>query len=113
MSVSENLQESPLITSDSATSLENTPLTARGGKASYTYLLAIIVVILVVFLIYHAYSCFCNNQELEFSEPYINGSPRTDTPADNSFDVDDEVKKLIEMQETFLEELQNSRMENS
>lgn len=101
--------ESPLITTGNPEiSTINTSVGDR--NMSYTYLLAIIVVILVLFLVYHAYSCFCSNQDLNFSESYINGSPRTDPPDDNPFDVDDEVKKLIQLQEQYIEKLQSSRM---
>lgn len=80
--------------------------------SSYTIILAIIVVILVLFIIYHAYSCFCINQNLDFSEPYINKQPRTDPQDDNAFDVESEVKKLIQLQEQYLEKQQRSRMGN-
>ena len=79
---------------------------------TYTYLLAIIVVVLVLFLVYHAYSCFYINQELDFTEPYINPQPRSDPQDDNPFDVDSEVKKLIQLQEQYLEKLQRSRLGN-
>lgn len=102
------LIESPLIES----SIKKTIDLGPDDKASYTYVLIAIVIILVLFLIYHAYSCFCNNQNLDLSEPYIDGSPRTDTQSDKSFDVENEVQKLIQLQEQYLEKLQRSRMDN-
>jgi hypothetical protein len=106
--------------SENSSLIEATPISNKldtvppviGRNISYTYLLAIIVVILVLFLVYHAYSCFCVNQNLDFSEPYINKQPRSDPQDDNPFDVGDEVKKLIQLQEQYLEKLQRSRMGN-
>ena len=80
------------------------------SDGSYTLLLALIVTCLVVFLMYHAYSCFCVNQE---TEPYINEQPRTDTQDEKTFDVDDEVSKLSQMQEQYLEKLQQARTGNN
>jgi uncharacterized CHY-type Zn-finger protein len=79
---------------------------------SYTYLLIASVVCLMIFLCYHAYSCFQCNKDINFAEPYINGSPRDDPQDDNAFDVGKEVKKLIQMQEKFLEKLENARRGN-
>ena len=76
--------------------INNNEITTGGEGSSYTFLLAVIVICLVLFLMYHAYSCFCTNQD---TEPYINKQPRTDPQDDHPFDVDDEVKKLIQMQE--------------
>jgi cell division protein FtsL len=87
------------------------PVTIGGDvNSSYTFLLVAVVICLVLFLIYHAYSCFCVNQEIE---PYLNTQPRTDTQSDKAFDVDDEVQKLSQMQEQYLEKLQRARTGNS
>lgn len=79
------------------------------GYSTYTYLLALIVICLVIFMLYHAYSCFCENQDIE---PYINEQPRTDPQSDKAFDVDQEVKKLLQLQEQYLEQLQRTRLGN-
>ena len=79
------------------------------GNSSYTLLLVAVVICLVIFLMYHAYSCFCINQEIE---PYINTQPRSDPQSDKAFDVDDEVQKLSQMQEQYLEKLQRGRVGN-
>lgn len=100
---------SPLIDDNS---IKKTINLGPDNNGSYTYILIAVVVILVLFLIYHAYSCFCINQELDIAEPYIDGSPRTDTQSDKSFDVENEVQKLIQLQEQYLEKLQRSRMDN-
>jgi cell division protein FtsL len=102
-------EESP-VSSLIDTSQENTPeipakTISGGGNSSYTFLLVAVVICLVLFLIYHAYSCFCINQEIE---PYLNTQPRTDIQSDKAFDVDDEVKKLSQMQEQYLEKLQRA-----
>lgn len=92
---------------------QNTDKTQTIGGASsgsYTILLALIVICLVLFLMFHAYSCFCINQEIE---PYINEQPRTDVQVDKEFDVDNEVEKLIQTQEEYLEKLQRSRIGNN
>lgn len=81
-------------------------------KPSYTYVLVVVVILLMMFLCFHAYTCFHTNQNMNFLEPYINGPPRTDTQADKPFDVDKEVKKLIQMQERFLEKLEQARRGN-
>ena len=78
----------------------------------YTYMLAIIIVIVVVFIMYNSYSYFCINRDSDISEPYINTQPRDDPPGDNAFDVESEVKKLVQMQEEYLETLQRSRLGN-
>jgi hypothetical protein len=80
------------------------------GNHSYTFLLVAVVICLVLFLIYHAYSCFCINQDIE---PYLNTQLSTDTQRDNAFDVDDEVQKLSQMQEQYLEKLQQASTGNS
>ena len=80
-----------------------------GTNTSYTLLLGAIVICLVVFLLYHAYSCFCDNQEIE---PYLNTQPRTDPQSDKAFDVDTEVQKLSQMQEQHLEKLHHARTDN-
>ena len=103
-----NTDVSPIIDADSSDNKDTK--TTKGGGNSYTILLALIIVILVLFLMYHAYSCFCTNQNS--IEPYINESPRTDTQDDKPFDVGYEVKKLIQLQETYLEKLQRSRLGN-
>jgi hypothetical protein len=109
MEKNNELNRSPLVDYDS---IKKTIDLGPDNKASYTYILIAIVVILILFLIYHAYSCFCSNQDLDMLEPYINGSPRTDVQSDKSFDVEDEVQKLIQLQEQHLEKLQRSRSDN-
>ena len=75
----------------------------------YKYVIPILIVCIVVFVFYQAYVRFYENQH---SEPYINPQPRTDPQSDKSFDVDAEVKKLIQSQEKYLAELQKSRLGN-
>lgn len=88
-------------------------ITKGGNKPkSYTYMLIIVILLLLIFLCYHAYSCFQMNQDIIFLESYKNGPPRSDPQSDNAFDVEKEVKKLIQMQERFLEKLQQARRGN-
>jgi hypothetical protein len=101
--------ESSLI-ENTNTSQTNNVITKK--ITSYTYVLVALVICLMVFLFYHAHCCFQANQGLNFHEPYINESPRDDPQDDNSFDVGKEVKKLIQMQEQFLEKLERARKGN-
>lgn len=100
--------DSPII-DDTINSL-NDKDTAKESPLLYTMMLSVCVVVIILFLIYHSYSCFCNNRESDVGESYINEQPRTDIQTDNSFDVDSEVKKLVQFQERHLEKLQRSRM---
>lgn len=89
----------------------NTTLKLTGDKyKSYTCILAVIIVCIIILGCYYAYSCFCANQDIE--ESYINKQPRTDQPGDKAFDVDAEIKKLIQLQEQYLAKLQKSRLGN-
>ena len=72
----------------------------------------VVLIILVFFIICHTYYCFCENRDLECNEDYINGPPRTDPQFDEAFDVEREVKKLIQLQEEYLEKLQRYRLGN-
>lgn len=103
--------QSPLIETNKQ---DSEPIPKDGGNESnsYTYMLVIVIILLLMFLCYHAYSCFHTNQNMNFLEPYKNGSPRSDPQSDDAFDVDKEVKKLIQMQERFLEKLQQARRGN-
>ena len=96
-------------TQDNTIDKQEISVSSESSNGSYTLLLAFIVICLVLFLMYHAYSCFCINQE---TEPYINEQPRSDVQADKEFDVDIEVKKLTDLQEEYLEKLQRSRTGN-
>jgi hypothetical protein len=108
------MSEEILVSSLIDTSHEDSPkipaTIGDSGSSSYTFLLGVVVICLVLFLIYHAYSCFCINQEIE---PYLNTQPRTDTPSDNAFDVDDEIQKLSQMQEQYLEKLHQVKTGNN
>ena len=106
----EEIPVSSLIDTSPDRSPETPAITGGDDNSSYTFLLVAVVICLVLFLIYHAYSCFCINQEIE---PYLNTQPRTDTQSDKAFDVDDEVQKLSQMQEQYLEKLQRARTGNS
>jgi len=103
--------QSPLIDTNPKV-LEPIPTNGGNESKSYTYMLVIVIILLLMFLFYHAYSCFHTNQNINFLEPYKNGSPRDDPQSDDSFDVEKEVKKLIQMQERFLEKLQRARRGN-
>ena len=94
-------------------SVENETVKQKKEPYDYKYIFFIgILIILVCFVIWHVYCCFCENRDLECSEDYINGSPRTDPQFDEAFDVGREVKKLIQLQEEYLEKLQRFRLGN-
>lgn len=104
-------EQSPLVENNK----EHVFNTIKGGnneQKSYTHILIIVIILLLIFLFYHAYSCFQVNQDITFLESYKNGPPRSDPQSDNAFDVEKEVKKLIQMQEQFLEKLQQARRGN-
>jgi hypothetical protein len=98
------------VTEMSDTKLEIKPprITDNCGNL-YKYLVYAAIVITLIYLCFYANSCFKNNKNIEFPESYINGSPRDDPQVIDSFDVEFEVKKLIQMQEKFLEKLHASR----
>jgi hypothetical protein len=58
----------------------------------------------VIYFLYNAYVSFYNNRK----EPFLLQQPRTDTQSDKNditFDMDIEIKKLIQLQEKYLEQL--------
>jgi hypothetical protein len=72
-------------------------------KDYMTYVLSFVVICIVVYLLYNAYLSFCNNR----NESFLQQQPRTDTQSDKNditFDMDIEIKKLIQMQEKYLEQ---------
>ena len=82
------------------------------ASSTYKLLLCVIIICVVLFIFFHATSCYHYNKNITFKESYINGSPRDDPQDDNSFDVGKEVKKLIQLQEQFLEKLERARKGN-
>lgn len=84
----------------------------KSENIKYKYLLYAIIICAIMFLLFHAFTCFQKNKCQDFQEPYINRSTRDDPQVIDSFDVEYEVKKLIKLQEKFLQKLQASRMGN-
>jgi hypothetical protein len=81
-------------------------------RSYYTYMLGLLVVTIVICLLYHSYSCYCVNQDLYENEDegFIDKTIKSGTDSDLSFDVDDEVTRLIQKQEKYLDHIQkNSR----
>jgi hypothetical protein len=78
----------------------------------YKYFSYVVMIVILMYMCFYACTCFNSNKNQKFPESYINGSPRDDTQFSNSFDVEYEVKKLINMQEKILEQLQKSRRGN-
>jgi hypothetical protein len=72
----------------------------------YNYGYIIIISLLIVYIFYYSYNSFCENQN---SEPFIEKTVKTGIDADKSFDVDEEVKKLSDLQEQYLRKLNNQR----
>ena len=76
-------------------------------KKYMTYVLSFIVICIVIYFLYNAYVSFYNNRK----EPFLLQQPRTDTQSDKTdktditFDMDIEIKKLIQLQEKYLEQL--------
>lgn len=91
------------------TSTTEEPKSDDQSKNKYiTYILAAIVVSLVLYLLYYSYTCFCENQAIELSEPFIEKTVKTGIDSDKSFDIDVEVNKLSERQEEYLKQINNS-----
>jgi predicted negative regulator of RcsB-dependent stress response len=77
-------------------------------NSTYKIMLIGVVVIVLLFVVWHSYSCFTTNQLISFPETYVNEQPRTDPQSDDSFDVNDEIKKLIQLQENHLGKIRNN-----
>ena len=76
-------------------------------RSYYTYILSLLVVVIIVGLMYHSYSCYCANQDLyEDDEGFIEKTIKSGADSDLSFDVDDHVNQLIKKQEKYLASLQ-------
>jgi hypothetical protein len=68
----------------------------------YTYVLSLVVVVVVIGLMYHSYSCYCSNQDL-YNEGFTEETVKSGTDSDLSFDVDDQINKLTNSQEKYLD----------
>jgi hypothetical protein len=75
----------------------NTP----ASRNYYSYALMAFVVVLLMYLAWTSYSCFYENQEL-LTEPFLTGTIKSSPDDDISFDMIDEVNKLREIQEDYL-----------
>ena len=88
---SKEITNSPLI--DSNDKIEDS--TTNYTKNIYTYILSFIVVGLVIYLAYYSYTCFYDNQYI--IDTITEKSSKTIDEDD--FDVDEEVSKLIKLQD--------------
>lgn len=77
-------------------------------RITYTHILGVIIIGLVVYLLYYSYSCFYENQDLN-NEPFIEKTVKTGIDDDQVFDVDSEVNKLRQLQEKYLVSLNAKR----
>jgi hypothetical protein len=95
----------PNVAMDSPPKLDVTNTTERSYS---TYILSFVVVVIVIGLMYHSYSCYCTNQDLyeDTDEGFIEKTIKSGTDSDSSFDVDDKVNQLIKKQEKYLASLQ-------
>jgi hypothetical protein len=82
------------------------PVTVQGGAVDMCYRYGHIVIIglLISYIFYYSYNNFCENQK---SEPFIEKTIQTGIKDDKSFNVDDEVKRLSDLQEQYLNKLHN------
>ncbi len=65
--------------------------------------LKIFICACVLYMFFYSYKCFCANQTI--NEGFIEKTIKTGTESDLSFDVDAEVKKLSDLQEKYLVQL--------
>jgi hypothetical protein len=72
------------------------------------YTLSIVVIVIIFYILYKSYNNFYANQD---TEPFIEKTIKTGIDDDKSFDVDTEVSRLSNMQESYLKKL-NSRRNN-
>lgn len=77
------------------------------GIPLQTYLLGAVAILLVLYIFYYSYTCFCDNQRLD--EPFIEKTIKTGIDDDISFDVDVEVKRLSDLQEQYMRKLNTRR----
>lgn len=105
------IEMSPVVKADDVKDLKKNEVEKLGGgfgeNSWYTYALAGIVIVLVLYMFYYSYSCFCENQEL--SENFIEKTVKTGIDSDRSFDVSSEVKKLSQLQEQYLQQINSKR----
>jgi hypothetical protein len=94
----------PNVVKESPIKTENT---LKIERTYYTYILSLLVVTIIIGLLYHSYSCYCTNQDLyEDPEGFIEKTVKSGTDSDLSFDVDDQIKQLMQKQEKYLARLQ-------
>jgi hypothetical protein len=74
-----------------------------------TYILAFVVVAIVVGIIYCSCMKFKENQETDVCDSFLEKTIKSGPADDKSFDVDAEVKRLSELQESYLEKLKLKR----
>jgi hypothetical protein len=99
--------KSPYIVHVGETETETKKYGGDPGNPWQTYLLGTVAVLLVLYIFYYSYTCFCNNQH--FDEPFIEKTIKTGIDDDRSFDVDVEVKRLSDIQEQYLRKLNTRR----
>ena len=78
-------------------------------KKNYVpYIIAAVIVAFVIYVFYYSYSCFQLNQAPPL-EPFIEKTIKTGTETDKSFDIDTEVRRLSDLQEKYLRDLNKAR----
>jgi len=107
-SSSEIVTVSPLLEATDNTPVKGDVVTVASDRSPYTYVLSIIIIGLVVYLLYYSYTCFYENQDL-INEPFIEKTIKTGIDDDHVFDVDDEVNKLRQLQEKYLNSINSKR----
>ena len=78
---------------------------SQSRYSSYTYLLSVVVVGLVLYLFYYSYQCFQSNSDDMISESFIEKTVKTGPGSDRSFDMNEEVDRLRKLQEDYLASL--------
>jgi len=94
-----DIQQSPLI--ESANIKESPTKEIAIKNPAYTFILAIIICALVIYLAYYAYNCFKSNQDAENKPDKSEKSDKPDKDCDDgdTFNVEDEIQNLRNTQE--------------
>jgi hypothetical protein len=104
----ESLDKSPLMdtydTGEAPVSVSSDVTSLTKETGIYTYILAIIIISLVVYLLYYSYTCFYENQDM-ITDPFTEQTVKSGRDSDTIFDVDHEVNKLRQLQEKYLSTL--------
>ena len=101
----DDFELSPMMENTESTTKDNPNKSDSPKTNKYTYILIAIVAVLVLYLIYYAYTSFYVNQDTD--ECFIEKTVKTGTESDVEFDMDVEVSKLKRLQEKYLASLRH------